>query len=269
MNKQISRFGLQLPSSLDTERHGDVAVLRLNRPAKRNAINEEMLHGIQAFFTNLHDDIKAVVIAAAGDNFSAGLDLSDLSEKDAAEGTFHSRAWHEAFAQVQYSRVPVICVLNGAVVGAGLELASATHIRVADKSVYFGLPEGQRGIFLGGGGSMRLTRLLGVSRVTDLMLTGRTLSADDGYLFGFTQYLVEAGKGFEKGLELAQKAAGNAPLSNYAIIQALPRIAEMGPDEGLFTESLVAGMVQSAKDAKARLAAFLEKRAAKVSRPDA
>jgi len=267
LSTKVGHVHLELPQSLRTERRGDVAVLWLSRPKKRNAINDEMLHGIKLFFTNLHHDVKAVVIAADGDNFSAGLDLGDLSEKDAAEGMFHSRSWHEAFHHVQYARVPVVCVLKGAVVGAGLELASATHLRVAERNTYFGLPEGQRGIFLGGGGSVRLTRLLGVALVTDMMLTGRTVNADDGYIFGFTQYLVDAGKGFEKGVELAEKAAGNAPLSNYAIIHALPRIAEMGPEDGLLTESLVTGIVQSTKDAKERLNAFLEKRAAKVSRP--
>jgi enoyl-CoA hydratase/carnithine racemase len=267
VSSETSRFRLELPQSLRAERRDDVAILWLSRPQKRNAINDEMLHGIKAFFVNLHEDVKAVVIAAEGDNFSAGLDLGDLKEKDAAEGMFHSRSWHDAFNQVQYAPVPVVCVLHGAVVGAGLELASATHIRVAERSAYFGLPEGQRGIFLGGGGSMRLTRLLGVSRVTDLMLTGRTISAEDGYMFGFTQYLTDIGKGFEQGLQLAKKAASNAPLSNFAIIQALPRIAEMSPDDGLFAESLMTGVAQSSKDAKARLAAFLEKRAPKVSRP--
>lgn len=267
VNSRVSQFPLELPACLRAERIGDVAVLRLCRPEKRNAINDEMLYGIRGFFTNLHPDVRAVLIAADGENFSAGLDLGDLKEKDAAEGMFHSRAWHDAFDRIQYASVPVISVLHGVVVGAGLELASATHIRIAEKSAYFGLPEGQRGIFLGGGGSARLTRLLGVARVTDLMMTGRTISAEDSYFFGFTQYLVEVGTGFEKGLEVARRAASNAPFSNYAIIHALPRIVEMSPDQGLFTESLVAGIAQSSEDAKARLAAFLEKRAAKVSRP--
>jgi len=258
---------MDLPSSLKAERDGDIGILWLNRAEKRNAINSDMLQGIKLFFNSLHPDVKAVVIAGAGDNFSAGLDLTELTEKDAAAGAFHSREWHDAFHDVQYASVPIVCVLHGAVVGAGLELASATHLRVADRSAYFGLPEGQRGIFLGGGGSVRLSRLLGVARVTDLMLTGRTLDAEDGYRFGFSQYLVDTGKGFEKGMELARRAAGNAPLSNFAIIQALPRIAEMGPEEGLFTEALMTGIVQGSDDAKIRLRAFLEKRASKVSRP--
>jgi len=262
-----SRFRVELPIALRAERHGDLALLWLARADKRNAINSDMLRGIKLFFNALADEVKAVVIAGDGDNFSAGLDLSELTEKDAAGGAFHSREWHDAFHDIQYARVPVVCVLHGAVIGAGLELASAAHLRVAEATAFYGLPEGQRGIFLGGGGSMRLTRLIGVARVTDLMMTGRTLNAHEGYQFGFSQYLVEAGQGLAKGIELAERAGANAPLSNFAIIQALPRIAEMGPDEGLFLESLVTGVVQSADDAKERLHAFLEKRAAKVERP--
>ncbi len=264
------QFNVELPPILRVERQGEqgeIAILRLNRVEKRNAINSGMMRGIKLFFTNLADEIKAVVITGEGENFSAGLDLSELTEKDAAEGTFHSREWHDSFHHVQFSRVPVIAALHGGVIGAGLELASATHIRVADATTFYGLPEGQRGIFLGGGGSMRLSRLIGVARVTDMMMTGRTIGAQDGYQFGFSQYLAEAGKDLEKAIEIAKRAASNAPLSNYAIIHGLPRIAEMGPDEGLFMESLVTGVVQSAKDAKIRLNDFLEKRAAKVARP--
>ena len=267
MSGNWGRLQMTLPDALRAERRDEIAVLWLTRAEKRNAINTDMLRGIKLFFGNLADDIKAVVIAGEGDNFSAGLDLSELTEKDAAEGAFHSREWHDAFHDVQYARVPVISVLHGAVIGAGLELASATHLRVAEPTTFYGLPEGQRGIFLGGGGAMRLTRLLGVARVTDLMMTGRTLNAQEGYQFGFSQYLVGAGEGLAKGIEIARRAGSNAPLSNFAIIHALPRIAEMGPDQGLFLEAMVTGVVQSSKDAKERLVAFLEKRANKVERP--
>ena len=268
MKEAWSKFNTELPPVLHAELQEEIAILSLTRSEKRNAINADMLQGIKLFFSNLNDEVKAVVIVGEGNNFSAGLDLSELTKMDAAEGVLHSRTWHDAFHYVQYSPVPVVSVLRGAVIGAGLELASSTHIRVAEPSVFYGLPEGQRGIFLGGGGSVRLTRLLGVSRVTDLMMTGRTLNAQDGYNFGFSQYLVGAGEGLAKGVDIAKRAGSNSPLSNFAIIQALPRIAEMGPEEGLFAEALITGVVQSSQDAKTRLSAFLQKQAAKVARPD-
>ena len=129
---------------------------------------------------NLPDGIGAVVIHGIGDHFSSGLDLSELTDHDATDGLRHSQMWHRVFDRIQYSRVPVIAALKGAVIGGGLELACAAHIRVAEPSAYFALPEGQRGIFVGGGGSVRLPRLIGVARMTDMMLTGRVYSATEG-----------------------------------------------------------------------------------------
>ena len=255
-----------LPSSLRAERRGEVAVLRLHREQKRNALDDTTVAGMEAFFTSLPDGIRAVVLAGDGEHFSAGLDLSELQERDVIAGIEHSRFWHRAFDRIQYGKVPVVAVLHGAVVGGGLELAAAAHIRVAERSAYYGLPEGQRGIFLGGGGSVRIARLIGVARVQDMMLTGRTLSAEDGRQAGITQYLVEDGKGLETAMALAAKAASNTSTTNFAVLHALPRIFESDPASGLLTESLMAAIAESSGEAKERLKDFLEKRAAKVLR---
>ena len=183
---------------LTIEKSGAVLTVGLNRPAKRNALNDGIILAIQDCFSNLPEDIGAVVIHGIGDHFSSGLDLSELTEHDATEGLRHSQMWHRVFDRIQYSRVPVIAALKGAVIGGGLELACAAHIRVAEPSAYFALPEGQRGIFVGGGGSVRLPRLIGVARMTDMMLTGRVYSATEGAAYGFTQYLTEAGGALPK-----------------------------------------------------------------------
>lgn len=150
--------------------------------------------------------------------------------------------------------------------GGGLELASACHIRVADDSTFYALPEGSRGIFVGGGGSVRIPRLIGVARMTDMMMTGRVYNAVDGERVGFAQYLVPAGEAFAKALALAQRIATNAPLTNYALMHALPRIAEQPADQGFFTEAMMSAIAQSAPEAKQRLRDFLEGRAAKVQK---
>ncbi len=259
-------FPLDLPASLKAEMQGAVAILRLNRPQKRNALDDETIAGVDAFFGALPEEAGAVLLASEGEHFSAGLDLGELKELAIVEGIEHSRTWHRAFDKIQFGKVPVVAVLHGAVVGGGLELAAAAHVRVAERSAYYALPEGSRGIFVGGGGSVRLPRLIGVARMMDMMLTGRTYSAEEGQTMGLTTYLVEPGKGFAKGLELAHRIASNAPLTNFAVMQALPRIAESGPSAGYAMEALMAAISQADPEAKARLQAFLEKRAPKVTR---
>jgi enoyl-CoA hydratase/carnithine racemase len=249
---------------LKIERADKILTVGLNRPAKRNALNDGIIQDIGDCFATLPEDIGAVVIHGIGDHFSSGLDLSELTEHDATGGLLHSQMWHRVFDRIQYSRVPVIAALKGAVIGGGLELACAAHIRVAEPSTYFALPEGQRGIFVGGGGSVRLPRLIGVARMMDMMLTGRAYSATEGASYGFAQYLTEDGGSLTKALELAARIASNAPLTNFAVLQALPMIAEANPQTGLLMESLMATVAQSDKEAKRRIREFLEHKTAKV-----
>ena len=249
---------------LRVSRRGPVLHLQLNRPAKRNALSDPFIQQLHTVFVNMPEGVRAVVISGQGQHFCAGLDLSEVVARDIGSAVQHSRMWHAAFDAIQFGPVPVIAVLHGAVVGGGLELASSAHLRVAQDSAFYGLPEGTRGIFVGGGGSVRISRLIGVSRMTDMMLTGRVFDADEGQAFAISNYRVADGQGLAKALQLALKIAGNAPLSNYAITQALPRIADLSASDGLFMESLISSIAQGDEAAKERVRAFLEKRAAKV-----
>ncbi|MBP6278051.1 MAG: crotonase/enoyl-CoA hydratase family protein [Limnohabitans sp.] len=253
-------------NGVSLEMQGAVAVVRLCRPAKRNALNDGLIEALRDVFQNLPPEAGAAVIHGEGDHFCAGLDLSELKERDAGEGIHHSRSWHVALNAVEQGRVPVVAALHGAVVGGGLELASASHIRVADESTFYALPEGTRGIFVGGGGSVRVPKLIGAARMTDMMLTGRVYNAQDGERVGFAQYLVPTGTALTKAIELATRIATNAPLTNFALMHALPRIAEQPADHGLFTEALISSIAQAAPEAKARVRAFLEGKAAKVQK---
>ncbi|APW37782.1 enoyl-CoA hydratase [Rhodoferax koreense] len=244
----------------------EVAVVRLTRGAKRNALSDGLVLALRDIFEQLPSSVRAAVIDGEGPHFCAGLDLSELQSRDAGAGLQHSRMWHAALERVQYGPVPVVAALHGAVVGGGLELASACHIRVADESTFYALPEGSRGIFVGGGGAVRIPRLIGAARMADMMLTGRVYNAQDGERIGLAQYLVPAGTAFDKAVELAKRIAQNAPLTNYALIHALPRIAEQPADQGYMTEALMAAIAQSAPEAKNRLADFLEGRAEKVKK---
>lgn len=253
-----------LPRSLTLHRDGPVAVLRLARPAKRNALDDTTVLGLETFFTSAPPDVRAVVLDAEGDHFSAGLDLAELGETDAVAGVEHSRFWHRVFDRLERGRLPVVGVLKGAVVGGGLELAAATHVRVAETSAFYALPEARHGLFVGGGGSVRIPRLVGVSRMTDMMLTGRVLDAHEGQQLGISTYLTEPGDGFAKALELAHRIAANPPTSTFAVLQALPRIAAGRDEEGYLMESLMAAISSSSAEAQDRMTAFLSGRAGKV-----
>ena len=259
---------MTIPAHPDLHLHmdGPVAVVRLTRPGKRNALNDGLIIAILHLFQNLPAEAKAAVIHGEGDHFCAGLDLSELKERDAGQGVMHSRMWHQALDGVQYGPVPVIAALHGAVVGGGLELASACHIRVADESTFYALPEGTRGIFVGGGGAVRVPKLIGAARMTDMMLTGRVYNAVDGERIGLSQYVVPAGQALDQALELARRIATNAPLTNYALTHVLPRIAEQPADHGLMTEAMMAAIAQAAPEAKARVNAFLQGKADKVKK---
>jgi enoyl-CoA hydratase/carnithine racemase len=252
-------------TGLRTERRGSVLVVMLARPEKRNALSDQMIVGLEEVFLHLDPEVNVVVVAGEGDHFSAGLDLAEMADRDALEGVLHSRTWHRCFTAIEQSGVPVVVALQGAVVGGGLELASTAHIRVADETAFYALPEGQRGLFVGGGGSVRVSRLTGTARMVDMMLTGRRYDAHEGERIGLSQYVVAPGTALDTALSMAARIAENAPQTNFAVTQVLPIVPEVGPREGLVMESLMAAIAQSTPDAKARMSAFLAGRAKKVT----
>ncbi len=245
-----------------------VALVGLNRPEKRNAISDAFVEELNDVITEVEVNAKAAVIHGIGPHFCAGLDLAEHVKKTPFEGVHGSRRWHQIFDRIQRGKLPWFAALHGAVVGGGLELASSVHVRVADKTAFFALPEGQRGIFVGGGASVRSARLMGLARMTDMMLTGRSVDADTAERWNIVQYVVEEGAALEKAVTLAAQAATNAEISNYAVINALPRIQDMASDDGLFVESFIASFTATSPEAEERLNAFLSKKAGKVRNPN-
>lgn len=243
-----------------------VWVVTLNRPAKRNALNAETIEELIEIFSKApRMDARAIVLAAAGDHFCAGLDLVEHHDEDRSPADFMHIClrWHEAFNKMEYGGVPIIAALHGAVVGGGLELASSAHVRVADQSTYFALPEGQRGLFTGGGATIRVTDLVGKARMIDMMLTGRVYQGQEALDVGLMQYLVE-GSSLDKAMELARRTAANLPLTNFAICSAVSHMQNMSALDAAYAEAVVAGVVNTQPDARARLDAFAKKTAARI-----
>ncbi|MEO0390124.1 MAG: crotonase/enoyl-CoA hydratase family protein [Pseudomonadota bacterium] len=245
----------------DITQDGPVTLLTLNRPDKRNAMSDGLLAEIDALFLDPPKGTRVVIIHGAGGHYCAGLDLSEHQHRDAEGTMMHSRGWHKVMDRIQSGGLPVVSAMTGAVIGGGLELATSTHVRIAEPGCIFQLPEGRRGIFVGGGATVRVARIIGADRMTEMMLTGRKYSTDEAVALGLAHYAVGAGQALNKAKEIAHQIAGNAPLSNYMMIQGISRIDDMSRSDGLFVESLCAALAQTSPDALEGLQAFLEKRA--------
>jgi enoyl-CoA hydratase/carnithine racemase len=258
-------------TNLSLEAHDDgVWVMTLNRPTKRNALDINTIEELVTFFSAApRAGVRAVVLAGAGEHFCAGLDLIEHHDEDRSPADFMHVClrWHEAFNKMEYGGVPIIAALQGAVVGGGLELASAAHVRVMNETTYFALPEGQRGLFTGGGATIRVTDLVGKARMIDMMLMGRVYSGAEAEEVGLAQYRVE-GSSFDEALRLARRAAENLPLSNFAICSAVSHMQNMSAMDAAYAEAVVAGVVNTQPDARARLAAFADKSGARIRRND-
>lgn len=249
-----------MADELIIEHKGAIAHLTLNRPEKRNALNDGLVAALDGFFAAVPAGTRAIVISGAGGHFSSGLDLSQHVSRQPLEVMAHSRNWHRVMAQIANSPIPVVAAMTGAVMGGGLEFGAACHVRVAEETVRFQMPEGLRGIFVGGGGSVRISRLIGPDRLTEMMLTGRVYSGTEGERLGLAHHLVPEGQALTKAMELAERIASNSPTINGFIIQAIAQIGSMPPEAGLYAESLAAALSQTGPDAEEGLRAFLEKR---------
>jgi enoyl-CoA hydratase/carnithine racemase len=242
------------------ERQGPVAVVTLNRADKRNALSEKLWGELKTTFETFEPDVRCVVLAGAGNHFCAGLDLSEHRHREAFESIFMSRFAHATLDAIQFGGRPVVTAMQGAVIGGGLEVATATHVRVADTTAFYQLPEGRRGFYVGGGASVRVAKIIGSGRMVEMMLTGRRLDAEAGERLGLSHYLVEPGKALDKAMELAETIAKNARIPNYLIVQAIPRIEDMSASDGLWTESVAQAVSMVSDDARAGIDAFFDNR---------
>ncbi|MEJ2045339.1 MAG: crotonase/enoyl-CoA hydratase family protein [Reinekea sp.] len=238
----------------------NIGQMHLNRPEKKNAINDALCLEIEDVFRTLPSDVSVILFTGEGPEFCSGLDLAEHTAREPFEVVNHSRMWHRVFNYISNSGIPVVAALHGAVIGGGMELAMRAHVRVAEQSTFYRLPEGRHGIFVGGGASVSVARVIGTGRMTEMMLTGRVYDAQEGQTLGLSHYLVENGQGFEKAHELAATIATNSRFSNWAMVNGLSRIDSMSADDGLFTESLLTGITQSSGEVAERIGEFLNRK---------
>ena len=234
--------------------------LELNRPEKKNAINDTLCLEIEDVFRNLPSEVNAIIFSGRGPEFCSGLDLAEHKAREPFEVVKHSNMWHRTFGHIQNSGIPVVAAMQGAVIGGGLELATCAHVRVAEQGTFYRLPEGRHGIFVGGGASRNVARVIGAGRMTEMMLTGRDVNAEEGQMMGLSHYVVENGTSLDKAKELAATIATNSPYSNWAMTTGLRHIDSMSHDDGMYTESLLCGITQTSPEVQARLNKFLNRK---------
>ena len=241
-----------------------IALIGLNRPDKRNAINDALVAELREAVLRAHEEANVAVLFGHGSNFCAGLDLAEALARATGKITPPRKRrrhnWHEVFDQIARGPIPFVSALHGAVVGGGLELATAAHVRVCDETAFFGLPEGQRGIFVGGGGTVRIQRVVGTSVMMDMMLTGRLLSPAEGLQEHLVRYVVPNGEALHRATELARRIAQNTIETNWKIVNVLPRIQDLSHDDGLFVEQLNSAMARP-PEVEQRLREFVEGKA--------
>lgn len=253
------------------ELDGKVARIGLNRLEKRNALSAKLRLQLEEAAIRAEKEARVGLLFSHGEHFCAGLDLAEaaawMNDHDGhLDIRIGSAAIGRPFDYLARGRIPYVVALSGACIGGGLEIASCCHIRVGDETTFFALPEGQRGIYIGGGGSVRIARLLGVARMTDLMLTGRVLTAEEGERFNLLQYRVPKGEHIARATSLAHRIAENAPRTNWAVVNGLPRIQDYSYDDGLFVEGLF-GHIVASQESTERLSEFVEGRAKRLVQP--
>jgi enoyl-CoA hydratase len=242
---------------------GAVATIQLNRPQKKNSFNTQMRQELENL---LHDlarkaAIRAVVITGCDDIFCAGADISEMEGTSSAEAAYHhAREFQVLFDQVESLPQPVIAAVSGYALGGGCELALAADFRIASDTARFGLPEIKIGAFPGGGGTQRLTRLIGVAKAKEMILTGDPITAQQALAIGLVMKVTSKEKCLEEANSLAAKLAALPRLALQASKMLINRSQEIDLATGLEFEARTFGGIAHTHDLAEGTKAFLEKR---------
>jgi enoyl-CoA hydratase len=244
------------------ETEDGIAVVRLNRAAKLNALTAGMLSRLTQIFRDAEtkENLRAIILTGAGDAFSAGTDIASLLDITEAEAREVSRRGQSACNAIESCAVPVIAALNGAAIGGGCELALSCHLRVAAKDVRFGLPETHLGLLPAYGGTQRLARLVGRGRALAAMLAGEEIKADEAYSLGLVNEVVERDEVVAAAMKLGEKIAASAPLAVRACLRAVVEGSRLELQQGLELEAELFSRLFGTEDVREGTRAFLEKR---------
>jgi enoyl-CoA hydratase len=244
------------------ERRGRIAIITINRPEKRNALNIKTREEGAAVLEELRRDesVGVVVITGAGDKaFIAGADIAEFADRTAISqrAVMVGRSLFTAFDTFPK---PIIAMINGYCLGGGCEVALACDIRIASENASFGQPEINLGIIPGGGGTQRLTRLVGEGKAMEMILTGEIIDARTAFAIGLVNHVVPLDQLEAKTMEIANRIAEKGPISVNLAKEAVKIAARSNLDEGLRREVDLFALCFSTEDKDEGVAAFLEKR---------
>jgi enoyl-CoA hydratase len=244
------------------EREGRVAILTINRPDKLNALNEAVRTEMLAHLATIEADesIGAVVITGAGEkSFIAGADIAEFEGRSPFDQRYAMRS-PRIFDVMSSFPKPVIAMINGFCLGGGCELALSCDLRIASDKARFGQPEIKLGLIPGGGGTQRLSRLVGTGQAMRLILGGGMIDAAEAHRIGLVEILVPADELRAKTLELAAEIAAKSPLTLRVAKEAVRASERMSVEDGVAYERDLFCLCFSSEDKKEGVAAFLEKR---------
>jgi enoyl-CoA hydratase len=252
-----------LSLATNTSGAAGVALLTVRRPAKRNALNRELISELGEAFQTVKDDpkIKALILTGEGDQaFVAGADIGEIAELSPADAERLSRRGQQVFRTLETLRKPSVAALNGYTLGAGLELAMCATVRIAAATAKLGQPEVKLGIVPGYGGTQRLPRLVGRGRALDMLLSGEAIDAAEALRIGLVNAVVPQSELLDAACAWALRVLSNGPLAVALAMESVDAGLDGGLDAGLRFEAMAFGLAFASEDRREGTAAFLEKR---------
>ena len=246
------------------EQEGRVAILTINRPDKLNALNHEVRDEMLAHLTAIEtdDSVGVVVVTGAGEkSFIAGADIGEFEGRSPLDQRHAMRSPRVFDVMAAYPK-PVIAMINGFCLGGGCELAMSCDLRVSSEKARFGQPEINLGLIPGGGGTQRMSRLVGLGHTMRLVLSGELIGAAEAKEIGLVEMVVPAEELREKTIELAAKIASKSPLTLSIAKQAVRAGEQLPIEDGIKYERDLFCLAFSTEDKKEGVEAFLQKRPA-------
>ncbi|MCB1179346.1 MAG: enoyl-CoA hydratase/isomerase family protein [Leptospiraceae bacterium] len=247
---------------LQVTKENAVATVKINRPEALNALNTDILKEIKTCFEELEKDssLRIVFVTGEGKAFVAGADIAAMKEYDSKKAEEFSKLGQSAFDTIDSSRLVSIALINGFALGGGMELALSCDMRIASESAKMGLPEVSLGLIPGFGGTQRLSRLIGVGRALEIILSGDMITAEDAYRIGIVNKISPPENLLETGEKLAKSILSRGPEAVSKAKEVVKKGVNLSLDNGQKLEKKEFSLLFDGAQSKEGLGAFLEKR---------